>query len=528
MRNDSARQRHFAGRTGVAAIVLVLVAGSIVSVSTAPAAQRPNILFAISDDQSYPYASAYGSTAARTPAFDRVARQGVLFTQAFVPSPGCSPCRASLLTGRYPWQLEHAGTHNSQFLAKFVTFPDLLEGVGYFVGYTGKGWGPGNWQISGRTRNPAGREFSRIRTSGEVPRGVSNTDYADNFEAFLDERPKGAPFCFWYGGHEPHRRFEQGIGLRSGKKLEDVKVPPFLPDTPEIRSDLLDYCVEIEWFDRQLGRMLDALKRSGELERTLVIVTSDNGMAFPRAKANCYEYGIHVPLAIRWPAKVSGERVVDDLVSFVDLTATLLDVAGVEHPSVRSGEYTIAGRSLLKTLVGRKSGLVDRERRYVFSGRERHSSSRHNNLGYPQRAIRSQHYLLIRNFKPDRWPAGAPQKFEQDGTLGPMHGAYHDIDAAPSLDYLVKHRDDPTVVRYFRMAVARRPAEELYDIRNDPGCLKNLVTSAAHEDVLKSLRRELEDYLRAGDDPRMGPGGDVFESYRRFARIRRFPEPGGN
>jgi uncharacterized sulfatase len=248
-------------------------------------------------------------------------------------------------------------------------------------------------------------------------------------------------------------------------------------------------------------------------------------MAFPRAKANCYEHGIHVPLAISWPAEVPGGRVVNDLVSFVDLTATLLEVAGVEHPSERSGEYAIAGRSLLKTLVGRQSGLVDSERRFVFSGRERHSSSRHNNLGYPQRAIRSQQYLFIRNFKPDRWPAGAPQKFESDGTLGPMHGAYHDIDASPTLDYLVTRRDDPTIGRYFQLAVAKRPAEELYDIRSDPGCLQNLVTSAAHEDIVKSLRRELEAYLRASGDPRMVGDGEVFESYRRYARIRRFPPP---
>src|SRR5690554_2681597 len=121
----------------------------------------PNILFAISDDQSYPHASAYGSQWVQTPAFDRVAEEGVLFLNAFSASPGCSPSRAALLTGRNAWQIEDAGTHASEFPSKFVVYPDLLENAGYFVGYTQKGWGPGNWKISGRTRNPAGELYNK-------------------------------------------------------------------------------------------------------------------------------------------------------------------------------------------------------------------------------------------------------------------------------------------------------------------------------------------------------------------------------
>ena len=186
------------------------------------------------------------------------------------------------------------------------------------------------------------------------------------------------------------------------------------------------------------------------------------------------------------------------------------------------------GKSLRRLLTSGESGLVEPERRYIFSSRERHSSSRHNNLGYPQRALRTLEYLYVRNFRPERWPAGAPQKFDAQGVLGPMHGAYHDIDASPSLSFLVEHRDDVALGRYFNLAVARRPAEELYDIRRDPGCLENLASAAAHQDVLESLRGEMDTYLRASGDPRMGPEGDVFESYRRFARIREFPDPEGD
>ena len=186
-------------------------------------------------------------------------------------------------------------------------------------------------------------------------------------------------------------------------------VPPFLPDTPEVRSDILDYCVEIECFDTHLGRMLKALEDAGELDKTIVIVTGDNGMPFPRAKANCYEYGIHVPLAIRWGSRAPGGRSVDDVVGFVDLTATILDVAGVSPPAATP----IAGRSLLNILLSTKQGIVDPTRTAAWSARERHSSSRYNNWTYPQRALRTPQFLYICNFKPDRWPAGDPR------TLGP-------------------------------------------------------------------------------------------------------------
>ena len=263
-------------------------------------AQRPNFLIAISDDQSYPYASAYGCSGIQTPAFDRIAEAGVLFHNAFTPAPGCSPMRAAFLTGRHIWQIEHAGTHASSFPKKYQTFQKRLEDHDYFVGFTGKGWGPGNWKTSGRERNPAGPAFQKRKMKS--PPGIRATDYAANFEEFLAARPKAAPFSFWFGASEPHRAFGKGIGLANGMKLADAVVPSFLPDTPEIRSDILDYCYEIQWFDRHLGRMLDLLEKRGELDNTIVIVTSDNGMAFPRAKANVYEYGIHMPLAIAWPA----------------------------------------------------------------------------------------------------------------------------------------------------------------------------------------------------------------------------------
>lgn len=496
-----------AGR--IVCLVMLLVAAVDAGLACR-AAERPNILLAISDDQSYPYASAYGTSGVQTPAFDRVARMGVLFRNGFAASPGCSPSRAALLTGRHDWQLEQAGTHASSFPKKYAVYPDLLSDAGYHVGHTGKGWGPGNFKESGWEHNPAGPAYQQ-RTM-KSPQGISNTDYAANFEDFLDAKPDDAPFCFWYGAREPHRGYKQGIGLESGKELDDALVPEFLPDTPQIRSDILDYGVEIEWFDQHLGRMLDLLENRGELENTLIVVTADNGMPFPRAKANCYECGIHVPLAVCWPAKAPGGRTVDDLVGFVDLAPTFLAAAGLESLDAMSG------RSILSILTSDKSGTVDPEHNRAYAARERHSSSRYHNWTYPQRAMRTPEFLYIRNFRPDRWPAGDPET--SDGKVG-----YHDIDGSPSKSFLIEHQKSPEIARYFALAVGKRPAEELFDIRKDPACLNDLAGKPEYAEVRQRLSREFEEYLRETGDPRVLDGGEVFETYKRYSPIRDFPAP---
>lgn len=481
----------------------------------------PNILIAISDDQSWPHASAYGSKMVNTPAFDRVADEGVLFTNAFVASPGCAPSRAAMLTGRNCWQIEEAGTHASRFPEKFTVYPDVLEEAGYFIGYTRKGWAPGDWEASGRRRNPAGIQYSEKTLEPPYP-GMADTDYAGNFREFLDKRPDDQPFYFWYGSSEPHRWYTKGSGLEEGKKIEEAEVPGFLPDTDEVRSDLLDYALEIEWFDEHLARMIAMLEERGELDNTLIVVTSDNGMPFPRAKANLYEHGIHVPLAVRWGNQIQGARVVDDLVSLIDLAPTFLEVAGVKHEV----QQVFEGRSLLNILESNKEGRVDTSRDAVFASRERHSSSRWNNLGYPQRCVRTHQFLYICNFKPERWPAGAPQKYDEDGNLLEKHEAYNDIDACPTQDFLVENRNNPDVREFFEMAVGKRPAEEFFDIQNDPYCLKNLADDPEYRDELLEHRRKLGAYLMETNDPRVTGNGDIFETYPRLRGvIRDFPVP---
>ncbi len=465
--------------------------------------RRPNILFAISDDQSWPYTGAYGDRTVRTPNFDRIAREGCLFTNCFAAAPQCSPSRAAILTGRNIWQIEEAGTHNSLFPKKWPVYTDLLEAAGYETGYTGKPWSPGNWKDGGWPHNPAGHEFNELNMKQVPADGISSTDYAGNFEAFYKQKANGKPFCFWYGAHEPHLRYEAGSGLKYGKKLEDANVPSFLPDTPVVRGDILDFSFEIDWFDTHLGRIINFLEEQGELDNTLILVTSDNGMPFPHAKANMYEQGTHVPLAIRWPERIAAGRTIGDITGFIDFAPTFLEACGLDIPN------TMVGRSLMGILESGRDGLIDPAREFILNGRERHSHSRFDNLGYPCRAIRTQDYLYIRNFKPERWPAGDP-----DG--------YHDIDGSPTKSLITENWQDEDIRPYFDLGCAKRPLEELYDIKNDTGCLNNLADKPEYKETKEQLWSILENCLKEQKDPRVLGYGDIYESYPRFAHMREY------
>ncbi len=511
--------------------------------------KRPNILFAISDDQSFAHTSFAGCGFVSTPAFDRVASEGVYFSNCIAGSPGCAPSRSSIVTGRYHWQNESSGQHASPWLAKHIPFVDLLDKNGYATGLVAKGVGPFRYARDEndslwREENAAGVTHSDItykKGSDEDERtaeGIITTNYFENFKYFMEEVRGEKPFFFWYGAKEPHRSYEKGSWKRLGKKLEDVEVPAFFPDNEEIRGDLLDYAVEIEWFDLHLQRMLEYLEEIGELENTIVIVTADNGMPFPRAKANCFEFGVHVPMAVRFPKNFPGGRIVDDPVSFIDLAPTILELTGTSQ----EGMMPITGKSILETLKSKKQGIVDESNKYAMAGRERHSSSRYLNWGYPQRVIRSTDFIYIWNIRSERWPAGAPQKYDPKNpdVLLPMYGldeegkyirqsAFTDIDDSPSKQYLIENYKDPEIRPYFDLAHARRPEFELYNIKSDPACLNNLAGNAEFGEVESELKEELMRVLNETKDPRVvGPDTEIFDSYIRYSGMRSFPEPDGS
>ena len=454
--------------------------------------RRPNILLAISDDQSWRDAGAYGHATLRTPAFDRIAGEGTLFTHGYCPAPQCSPSRAALLAGRNIWQLEEAGTHDSLFPKRYDVYPELLRDVGYHIGYTGKPWGPGNWKDGGRLGNPAGEEYNRHKLTPPTS-GISSCDYVANLQSFLNDRSDEQPFCFWFGCREPHRPYERDSGIRAGKEVEKCDVPPFLPDVDLVRRDLLDYELEIEWFDEQLGRMVKVLEDLGELDNTLIIVTSDNGMPFPRAKANLYEFGSRVPLAMRW-GQGSGQ-VVDGLVSLIDLAPTILEAADVAVPQ------EMTGRSLVGVHRGEDSGASWNQ---VLTGKERHNHARFDNVGYPCRAIRTPDFLYIQNVKPDRWPMGDPPGFFCHTKLD-----------NPTKDYILEREDELTDL--YQVTYAKRSFDELYRVEEDLGCLQNLVNDPDCADIRRELSEILNAVLREQGDPRALAFGDIFDSYPHYA-----------
>jgi arylsulfatase A-like enzyme len=451
---------------------------------------RPNILFIIFDDWGWQHAGAYGCRWVKTPNFDRVAREGILFRNAFTSNPKCSPCRASILTGRNTWQLEEACCHNGLFPAKFAVYPDLLEAAGYVVGVTGKGWGPGDFRGGGFKRNPAGPSFDEFRSEPPAS-GIGRNDYARNFEAFLKQRPSGKPFCFWMGFSEPHRAYELNSGVKAGRNTAEVDVPAYLPDTEVVRRDLLDYAIEVEWADQHIGQALAHLAAAGELDRTLVVVTSDHGMPFPRVKGQIFEDGFHLPLAMRWGQGIPGGRIVDDFVNVRDFAPTFLELAGVPK------HEQISGHSLAAILRSDKSGWVDPSRRLMLVGKERHDIGRPYDWGYPVRAIRTPEYLYIYNYFPDRWPAGNP---ETD---------FGNCDPSPTKELLKSIGGE-----FYDLSFGKRPQQALYRLADDPHCLRNLAHDPAYQSETEKLRSQMLAQLREEKDPRALGEGAVFDTYR--------------
>lgn len=451
---------------------------------TASAASKPNILFCIADDWSWPHAGALGDKVVRTPNLDRIAARGMIVRNAFCAAPSCTPSRAAILTGRYPHQLEQGGNLWSFLPAKYQVVPDLLEKSGYAVGFTRKGWGPGNFQAGGRERNPAGPSFR-------------------NFDQFLENVPDGKPFWFWFGSQDPHRPYEKGAGERAGLDPGKVNVPAPWPDTGEIRRDILDYYYEVERFDRDIGTLIAALEKKGLLENTLIIVTADNGMPFPRAKANVYDLGAHVPLLVSWPGNVRAGSHSEDFVNLADLAPTFLEAAGLKAPAEMSA------RSLLPLLKGESSG----GRGQVFIERERHANVRKGDLSYPMRAIRTREFLYIRNLRPDRWPAGDPQVHK---AVGP----YGDCDNSPSKTFILREPDS----RSFQLAFGKRPAEELYHLASDPGQTNNVAELPRYQQAKADLARRLETWMRETGDPRLDPAKDPWSEYVYFGGPAPMPE----
>ena len=500
------------------------------ALSTAQAAERLNILFLFADDWGR-YASAYAKADAkpspndviRTPNVDRVAREGVLFRNAFVNAPSCTPCRSSLLSGRHFFQTGRGAIlRGAQWDASIPSFPLLLLEHGYQIGKSYKVWSPGTpadapfggqrfgYEKAGRLPNQFSGAVTKMVAEGETVEGARERVLAQvrgNFDAFLADATPGKPWLYFFGPTTTHRKWVKG----SGKALWGIdpgalqgKMPPSLPDVAAVREDMADYLGECQAVDAYLGALLQRLEASGQMEKTLIVLSGDHGMpGVPDGKCNLYDQGTAVPLVVRLPGGVPG-RVVDDLVRLPDLAPTFLEVAGVPVPD---GLY---GRSLLPLLESQKAGQIDAERNWVIFGRERHVDvAREDALPYPMRGLRTHDFLYIRNFAPDRWPLGSPGQVGESSapSAGELEqntmAAFADMDASPTKAWLVAHRHDPAVKSYYERAFGKRPAEELYDLRKDPGQLHNVAAAPEYEGARKQLAADLLARLAAAKDPRL-------------------------
>ena len=434
------------------------------SVSNVP----PNILFLIADDWSYPHASIYGDPVIQTPTFDKLAREGALFHNAYCASPSCSPSRAAILTSLYPHQMEAAGNLWSVIPAKFANWVSILAENGYHTGHSGKGWGPGNFKKGGYENNPAGKVYVSM-------------------EEFLQDKKADQPFCYWFGSSDPHRAYEPNTRgeSRNGYGVSGI-VPQFFPDLPCVRNDILDYFFEVERFDRECGNMIRKLEKMGELDNTLIIMTSDNGMPFPRAKANLYDYGTRMPLAIYWKGKIQAETVIGEFVNHIDYGPTILEAAAILIPK------EFSGKSLWPLLNGEST----QDRSQVFLERERHANVRKGDHSYPCRAIRTHDYLYIRNFKPDLWPAGDPTAHQAVGQFG-------DVDNSITKFLIMDMEGDQSNPNYFDLTFSKRPEEELYLLSNDPYNLNNVAGNPDYAAIQGKLKRDLENFMQETGDLRL-------------------------
>lgn len=498
---------------------------------------RPNIVFAFADDWGR-YASAYAaiekggpSDIVSTPNFDRVAREGVLYTNAFVNAPSCTPCRSSLLSGQYFWRTGRGAILQGAIWDENIpSYPLILQQAGYHIGHSYKVWSPGT-----RANAPYGAKATAYGKRGGKFNGFSQfvskqndvsagkqvllDEVKDNFQDFLEDCEDGQPFCYWWGPTNCHRKWVQG----SGKKLWGLnpdklkgKLPKFLPDVPVVREDMADYLGEVMAFDAGLGVLLNELESAGKLDNTIVVVSGDHGApGFPNGKCNLYDFGTHVPLAIRWPKNVPGNRIVDDFVSLPDLAPTFVEAGGVTVPDV------MTGRSLMPVLKSDKAGIVDPSRDSVITGRERHvAKARSDWMPYPQRAIRTKRFLYIRNFKPDRWPMGTGPGYGGNSGLMPgfellrenTFAAFGDMDASPTKAWIaVNCEDDPQQRKYFDFAFGQRPEEELYELATDSDQIYNVADDLRFADVKAELSDRLMTVLKQTGDPRVTGDRTTFD-----------------
>ncbi|WP_380602636.1 sulfatase [Steroidobacter flavus] len=428
-----------------------------------------SVLLIISDDQGLDL-GAYGNTVLRTPILDGLAARGTLFTNAFATVSSCSPSRSVIYSGLYShsngmYGLAH-DVHNQHYLPWVRTLPQMLKAAGYTTALVGKK------HILPESALPFDAELAP-----EKP-GIRDVAFmADEARKFISASA-GKPFLMIVGFSDPHRAAENFGNTQDWPSIKKVTydpkkipLPAHLPDVPEVRKDLADYYESISRLDSGIGLLLDGLQKSGRAADTLVIFLSDNGRPFPGAKTTLYDEGIHLPLIVASPTQTKRAVKNEAMVSWVDITPTILDWAGVPAPK----EYKLQGRSLLAILEQSQPTGWDR----VFASHGFHEINQY----YPMRALRTRQYKYIANL-------ASPLPFPVAGDIA-SSATWHAIEAKPSLGLGSRSLD----------AFLHRPAEELYDLSKDPNEVRNLANDPAHKEIVQRMRAEMTKFQKETHDP---------------------------
>lgn len=524
---------------------LLMFSRSAPADETAPSQtdSRYNIVFAFADDLGR-YASIYADPARPspndlidTPHFDSIASEGVLFENAFVSVPSCTPSRAALLTGRHFFRNgSHSQLHHPwhQDLVKDEKVADpwqevcgmglMLADAGYHIGWSYKmhlsedrmGGKQRNYMKSGRAFNQYSQVVSKAKNRESAKTKLLH-EVRGNFKAFLNDCDETQPFFYWFNPTNTHRDWVQGSGKELwGLDPERLKgrLPKFLPDNEIIREDFADYLGEAMAFDASVGVLIDQLKTSGQWENTLFVISGDHGApGFPRGKCNLYDFGTQVPLAIRLPKPMQivkkppqAQRLATP-VSLIDLAPTFLDVVGLKPTQPMDGE------SLLPAIQANSEIAESVLRGWVLMGRENHvDEARPGGLPYPMRAIRNKQYLFVTNFAPDRWPVAEPPLSAPLLTAKKGNSKRRmDLDFGPTREFFIEHEGSEDIRQAWELGFAKRPAEELYDVIADPDQINNLIRDPEYQLVAKQLRAQLMRELTGNGDPRVTGDGTAFD-----------------
>jgi len=458
-------------RTILAAALLLAMARPDVSAAEGP--ERPNLILMIADDMGRDDCGAYGQSRVKTPNIDALARDGMRFDRAFIMASSCSPSRASMITGRYPHNTDAEELH-WPLPAEQITFVERLKAAGYWTAAAGK-WHLGN-AVKGRfdvvrEADPSGYMLAPARPGAKASFGTGGPGDAasgcDQWVPTLRDRPRDKPFFLWLAALDPHRDYQPGT-IPEPHRSEDVVVPPYLPDVPEVRADLARYYDEISRLDRFVGAVLAELDRQAVAGETLILFLSDNGRPFPRCKTTVYDSGIRTPWIVRWPGHIKpGSRCVR-LVSSIDIAPTFLTLAGIAPgPSIQ-------GKSIAPLFSDPAAKVHD----VIFAERNWHD------FAACARAVRSEQFKYIRNFDSDK-PLTPPA----------------DAVRSPTFEAMRRLRDQGKLPpEQSACFVHPRPVEELYDVEADPYELHNLAGEPGNAEVLKAMRQALADWQRETGD----------------------------